>query len=82
MITVNSNMKNSSKRDVIVRPIRCLINGCARAAELTVTAPFKLPTKWTRMLYMTPVPKIIIDDFLQVILKNIKQNLNYLKYQF
>uniref|UniRef100_A0A1I8PQU6 Transient receptor potential cation channel subfamily A member 1 n=1 Tax=Stomoxys calcitrans TaxID=35570 RepID=A0A1I8PQU6_STOCA len=58
-------MKNSSKRDVIVRPIRCLINGCARGAELTVTAPFKFPTHWTRMLRMTSMPKIVIDDLLQ-----------------
>ncbi|XP_073839943.1 transient receptor potential cation channel A1 isoform X2 [Musca autumnalis] len=60
-----ATMKNSSKRDVIVRPIRCLINGCARGAELTVAAPFKIPTHWTRMLRMTSSPKIMIDDLLQ-----------------
>ncbi|KAI8118790.1 Transient receptor potential cation channel subfamily A member 1 [Lucilia cuprina] len=65
MFSTSSNMKTSAKRDVIVRPIRCLINGCARGAEFTVNAPFKLPTQWTRMLRMTPVPKIIIDDFMQ-----------------
>lgn len=63
---VNVTMKNSSKRDVIVRPIRCLIDGCARGAELTVAAPFKLPTHFSRMLRMTTMPKINIDDLLQV----------------
>ncbi|XP_058975803.1 transient receptor potential cation channel subfamily A member 1 [Musca domestica] len=64
-INGGANMKNSTKRDVIVRPIRCLINGCARGAELTVAAPFKIPTHWTRMLRMTSSPKIMIDDLLQ-----------------
>ncbi|XP_011180654.2 transient receptor potential cation channel subfamily A member 1 isoform X10 [Zeugodacus cucurbitae] len=58
-------MKNTSKRDVVVRPLRCLINGCARGAELSITAPLKLSTQWTRMLRMQATPKIRPDDLLQ-----------------
>nr|XP_036215169.1 transient receptor potential cation channel subfamily A member 1 isoform X8 [Bactrocera oleae] len=58
-------MKNTSKRDVVVRPLRCLINGCARGAELGITAPLKLSTQWTRMLRMQATPKIRPDDLLQ-----------------
>lgn len=59
-------MKSTSKRDVVVRPLRCLINGCARGAELSITAPLKLSTQWTRMLRMQATPKIRPDDLLQV----------------
>lgn len=66
MIESQNNMKNSSKSDILVRPIRYLINGCTRSAELTVSVPLKIPAKWTRMLRMSQQPKIRVDDLLQV----------------
>ncbi|XP_053956221.1 transient receptor potential cation channel subfamily A member 1 [Anastrepha ludens] len=58
-------MKNTSKRDVVVGPIRYLINGCARGAELSVAAPLKLSTQWTRMLRMQATPKMQPNELLQ-----------------
>ncbi|XP_034122160.1 transient receptor potential cation channel subfamily A member 1 isoform X3 [Drosophila guanche] len=57
--------KETPKREVVISPLRYLISGCARGAELTAMAPLNLPNKWARILRMSSAPKIQIDDFLQ-----------------
>ncbi|XP_015044132.2 transient receptor potential cation channel subfamily A member 1 isoform X8 [Drosophila pseudoobscura] len=57
--------KETSNREVVISPLRYLISGFARGAELTAMAPLNLPNKWARILRMSSAPKIQIDDFLQ-----------------
>lgn len=62
-----SNMKNLSKSDVFVYPIRYLISSCARQTELSVMAPLKHPSNnWRRILHMTPMIQTIFYEFIQV----------------
>jgi len=48
------------------KPFRCLIGGCARGVGVAVAAPIKIPKHWSRVLRLTPTPKLRIEDFLQV----------------
>ncbi|XP_026848765.1 transient receptor potential cation channel subfamily A member 1 isoform X4 [Drosophila miranda] len=57
--------KETPNREVVISPLRYLISGFARGAELTAMAPLNLPNKWARILRMSSAPKIQIDDFLQ-----------------
>ncbi|XP_041448534.1 transient receptor potential cation channel subfamily A member 1 isoform X2 [Drosophila obscura] len=57
--------KETPKREVVISPLRYLISGCARGAELTAMGPLNLPNKWARILRMSSAPKIQIEDFLQ-----------------
>lgn len=59
-------VKESPKREELIGPLRYLISGCARGAELTMMAPLNLPNKWARILRMSSAPKIQIVEFLQV----------------
>ncbi|EDW36500.1 GL10274 [Drosophila persimilis] len=58
--------KETPNREVVISPLRYLISGFARGAELTAMAPLNLPNKWARILRMSSAPKIQIDDFLQI----------------
>uniref|UniRef100_A0A1A9ZTR7 Uncharacterized protein n=1 Tax=Glossina pallidipes TaxID=7398 RepID=A0A1A9ZTR7_GLOPL len=58
-------MKGTSKPDGIVRPLHYLINGCAKSAELTVTAPLKIQAHWARMLHLSPIPPIMLEELMQ-----------------
>lgn len=63
---MSSGDKDTPKREVLISPLRYLISGCARGAELNAMAPLNLSNKWARILRMSSAPKIQIDDFLQV----------------
>ncbi|XP_070136354.1 transient receptor potential cation channel subfamily A member 1 isoform X3 [Drosophila bipectinata] len=62
---MSSGDKDTPKREVLISPLRYLISGCARGAELNAMAPLNLSNKWARILRMSSAPKIQIDDFLQ-----------------
>lgn len=67
----NKNLKNYMKNVKMSKidtrkSFRYLIGGCTKGASLTVTAPLKIPSHWTRVLRLAPGPKIRPDELLQV----------------
>ncbi|XP_044251715.1 transient receptor potential cation channel subfamily A member 1 isoform X8 [Drosophila takahashii] len=62
---MTSGDKETPKRENFTSPLRYLMGGCVRGAEMTAMNPLNMPKMWARILRMTSAPKIEIVDYLK-----------------
>lgn len=48
------------------RSLREVMQGCVRGTGLSVSAPLKLPTHWSRVLRFAQPPKVRLDELFKV----------------